>query len=81
MTKNIRQRWDAEALAHAEDIKADPVRLSAAKMAAAKLAEEKRKELSGINKVARKAKPAKTRKYSQGKRQSGNTSFNVFEKI
>jgi len=53
-------RWDAESLAKAEEIKSDPARYQKAQNAAVKMAEEKRKELSGINRVANSSKSRKT---------------------
>ena len=58
--KDYQARWDAESLATAETIKADPARLNKAQDAATKMAEEKRKELNGINRVANRAKRSKT---------------------
>lgn len=83
-------RWDAESLAKAEEIKADPSRLTAAENAARKIAEEKQKELTGINRVANRGKAPKTAQQSTQNRintpkikpKPGKTSgFNVFKKI
>lgn len=94
--QEYRARWDAESLAKAEEIKADPVRFSRAKNAAVKIAEEKRKELTGINRVAKGAKTSKTTQESTQNRiiipnvkpktvkrpgKRPGTGFNVFKKI
>ena len=52
--KEWQARYDAKSLALAEEIKADSVRYNAAQNAAVKVAEEKRKELDGINRVAKR---------------------------
>ena len=53
-------RYDAESLAKAEEIKADPSRLNAAETMARKIAEEKEKELTGLNRVANRGKAKRT---------------------
>lgn len=58
--KEYEARWDAESLAKAEEIKADPSRLTAAQEAARKMAEEQRKNLKAINKVARPSRQGRT---------------------
>jgi len=90
--KEFEARWDAESLAKAEEIKADPNRLRAAQGAATQMAEEKRKELTGINRVANKAKAKGTARKSPSVAQSAPKTkpktvkrqpngFNVFKNI
>lgn len=87
-------RWDAESLAKAEEIKADPSRLNAAESAALKIAEEKQKELTGINRVANRGKGRETaqgstqnriitpnKKPKAVERRKSSNGFNVFQKI
>jgi len=62
--KEWEARWDAESLAKAEEINADPSRKTAAETAARKIAEEKQKELSGINRVANRGKGRETAEQS-----------------
>lgn len=87
-----RAQWDAEILADAETIKADPKRLSAAKSAAERMAEEKREQANSMSKVAGRKKRASgsgTRKPKGDAKkvsfistpQGNNTAFNVFQNI
>lgn len=81
-----RARWDAESLAQAEKIKADPERLSRAKEAAKKLADEEAEDARAMRKVAGR------RTQSRASGPSGSTTrikktptqpndFNVFKRI
>ena len=58
--KENRPRWDAQSLAEAEKIKADPARVKAAAVAAKQMVEDTKKEQAAMQKVASKAasKPA-----------------------
>ena len=53
--KENRPRWDAQSLAEAEKIKADPERVKAAAIAAKKMVEDSKKEAAAMQKVASKA--------------------------
>jgi hypothetical protein len=92
--KEWQARYDAESLAKAEEIKADPGRLNAAQTAAVKIAEEKAKELTGINRVAKTVKTRKNNTESTPngvkapsgkpktvKRAKKGGSYNVFQRI
>lgn len=85
-------RYDAESLAKAEEISADPLRLSAAQAAAVKIAEERKKEAVAINRVASRANrresarktPAKAVIVPKNKPKTAKKAkngFNVFQKI
>jgi hypothetical protein len=82
-----RARSDAEALARANIIKSDPVRLEKAQVEAAKMAEHDREEANAMSRVAGKKKSSGTSKPSSVKRATGTGSgpstknHNVFQKL
>lgn len=94
--KEWQARDDAFALARAEEIKIDGVRLKAAKEAAKKIAEEREKETIAINRVAQDKRSLKQKETAQkSPANNGNrinsqddnankvvpSDFNVFRRI
>lgn len=87
--KDYRSRWDAETLAGAKEIEADPARLAKALTAATKLAEEDSKKARHMRQVAGRkksggngspyAQPQNSNKRNQ-KSGIGGT-HNVFQRI
>ena len=90
--KDYKARWDAETLASAKEIEADPTRLSKAKTAAQSMADDEAKKTKHLRQVAGR----KPRENGVGSGQpntllrtnrnsnrngSGVGSFNVFKKI
>lgn len=87
--KEYEARWDAETLANAERIKADPTRLSSAQSAAKAMAEQQDEKQKAMRKVAGR-KPTRSPdppKAFQGRSGPNNpppkqgSGFNVFQKI
>ena len=87
-------RWDAETLANAERIKADPNRLSSAQSAAKALADQQTEDQKVMRKVAKPAARREQapqsnagmgttppRKQPAATRRESKGGFNVFQKI
>ncbi len=69
---------DANTLAGAEEIKADPTRMKAAQAQAVKMAEDKEEEAKAMEKVAGKATGSPNEKKASGRDLSGASNpFNV----
>lgn len=86
--KRWRAREDAYSLAQAEEVKADPARLEAARKEAQKMVEEEQERLKGMRKAAGQkvslSKPssnAASPMHSVKSPPNGPNDFNVFKKI
>ena len=79
--KQWQARDDAHTLARAEEIKADPTRMSNAQQAAKNMLEEQRKETQAIAKVARKGSRTNTTPSVKRVKRSTTDGLNVFRKI
>jgi hypothetical protein len=82
-------KWDAQTLAQAETIRADPNRLNNAKTAAQRMASEQEENAKAMKKVAGKSIPGKKETALPGytnpakidKPLKAGSGFNVFQKI
>lgn len=86
--KEHEARWDAQTLAQAESIKADPSRLSAAQQAAKALADKQIEDQRAMRKVAGKKTDPAPRKMlgikiaiTSNNAPPKTSGFNVFQKI